>query len=171
MYLRPVAFAILAALSFVAPAKANLYINERVGFSVDLPNGWYGPQAGGAGDLPREIYFHDPDANLEEFDFSGVVGVFLAGVDLNDAKVARIDATNFVVTNDVITTQAGFPARQIDGTAQEENGSTLIIRSIAVDPGGGRPILQLVIWFPASATNRSDLQGEIQTALDTFKPI
>jgi hypothetical protein len=153
--------AAIAAALLPGPAWAGDYVNARVGAKLSLPSCWHLTD-----ELPSEVFFSCTGSE----DLGAAVEI------IKDAKLAdpgvvhRIDLSNRVVTVDRTMTSGGLRARRIDGKARSE-GTDLVFYSISLDPGGGRPILQLAIWDTPEHARRPDVHHDIEHMLASLAPI
>ena len=166
---------VLVVLALLAPgalAQADkgtfdpatrVYTSNNLRFSIKVPDAWQPSPA----TTSRETYF-DRKGNEE---IGACVSTMAADTPLSaEAIVQHIDLTEFKSTSDQMTSQAGFPARRIDGTALSE-GQKLVVFSIAIKPGEKAEIIQLSIWGPPDDMSGEAIRREVDLLLSSLKPI
>ncbi len=164
----------LAALALLAPAAlaqadkgtfdpaTRVYTSQNLKFSIKVPDGWQPSPATTA----VESYF-DKKGNE---DMGACVSTLDAGTPLAaEVVVHHIDLSQFKSTSDQMTTQAGWPARRIDGTAVSE-GQKLVVFTISIKPGEKAEIIQLSIWGPPDDMSGEAVRKEVDLLLSSLKP-
>ena len=155
-----IAAAVIATV-LAGAARASDYINPRAGIKLFLPSCWHLTS-----ELPSEIFFScTGDEDL------GAAVEIIKDAKLGDRSVIeRIDLSNRVVTSDHTAARGGLRARRIDGKARSE-GADLVFYSIALDPGGSRPVIQLAIWDTPDHARRPATHRDIERMLASFAPV
>jgi hypothetical protein len=137
--------------------------NDLGRFSVWLPDGWVIVQQG------ARMVGHNPGDTVQV-----VVGPLRdADADLVDEDVADFvddEIDGMRVASDTNLQQAGFAARRLAGTGNDE-GDDVVFHAMAIDPGGTAAVIEAVVYGETDAMGRPQLQAAVEQILTSLRPL
>jgi hypothetical protein len=129
----------IAMALFTGAAQAAPYVNAAKNFTLELPPGWYM-----AAEYPMTVDF----GVKGEEGIVGEVDILDHATKLDDKDVLDIEFESVRVTKSNMTTQAGMPARRIEGKGRSDIGKDVSFFLIVIKPPTGT-LIRLLIFAPA----------------------
>ena len=132
-------------------------------FSIWMPDSWTVQVQG------DRVIAHNPNDNIQL-----VVGPLAD----KDADLADEDVRDFVdeelddmaIAADQMTTQAGRPARQLQGTGDDED-EDVVFQAVAIDPAPGLPVIAALLYGETGPMARPEVQQMVSKILASFRPM
>ena len=166
--MRPVLLALFLTLSLIVGppitvGRAGETAHSAGRFSIWVPDSWT-VQAQG-----DRLIAHNPNDNIQL-----VVGPIAdKDADLTDEDVRDFvdeELDGMAIAADQMTTHAGRPARQLQGTGDDED-EDVVFQAVAIDPAPGLPVITALLYGETGPMARPEVQQMVARILASFRPL